>query len=85
MKRCYNNGTNRDFGAVLPLNIPIKVVVSSAHLLFSDEAGSALAPGGLALQMSPSDPQLAPATSSHSWHFRSPGAKIIHIFTSSVR
>ena len=77
----YDNGRIRDFGAVVPLNQPLRVVAAGGRINLADQAGAVLSELGLAFQIKPEDfLVLAPLAARLSPMFRAPDAKMVHIW-----
>jgi hypothetical protein len=78
----YDNGRIRDYGAVVPINLPLTAVVSSSSVLLTDENGAAPSATGTPLQVAQPDPTVPswfpPSLASM---FPRPTAKVVHFYT----
>jgi hypothetical protein len=81
----YDSGRVRDWGAVVPVNLPMSVTVNSSKLRLRHQSGAAPDPQGIPFQILPSDiPDEASVAASHGFHFRPPDAKIIHLYAAGL-
>jgi len=78
----YDNSRIRDYGAVVPINVPLTAFVSSSTVLLTDQSRAPPNPAGMAVKVT------APDLTQPSWFppslssmFPRPTAKIIHFYT----
>ncbi len=78
----FDDGRVRDYGAVVPMNVPLTAFVSSPVVLLVDKSGAAPNPVGMALVVTPPDPAepswLPPRATSM---FPRPTATMLHFYT----
>ena len=80
----YDTGRIRDFGSLVPMNVPLKVVVTSTSLHVADLDGAELVPQGISFQVTAADFTLPTLLSrGFSSMFRSPDAKVLHVRATS--
>lgn len=82
----YADGLVRDYGTVVPTNVPMSVTVSSATLVLADTTGATLTATPITFQALATDvgvaaTPLAPFASM----FPPPDAKIIHVYATALR
>jgi hypothetical protein len=82
----YDNGRVRDYGGILPLNVALRVTVSSSRVMLSDQTGAALTPQGVPFQISASDFQYSgPVMPGFRRMFPPPDAKVVRIYVVGLR
>jgi len=77
----YDNGRIRDFGMVVPINLPLRVSAGARKLTLVDHVGAELNPQGISFQATPPS---APSGTARGL-FPPPDATVIHVYTGSVR
>lgn len=80
----YDDGTVRDYGDLLPLNVPLTVTVGSVRAALVDQSGVVFSAQGKPFQITPADFQSSTVALGPTWNVRPPQAKMIHVFTSGI-
>ncbi len=76
----YSDAMIRDYGTVVPINIPMTVTVSSRTVALADSSGAAFGTSPTPFQVLPTDIEVTGASSSPITRmFPPPDAKIIHV------
>jgi hypothetical protein len=82
----YNGGRIRDYGAVLPMNVPFVVVVGSSIVALTDATGAAASPQGTSFQVTPQNVSTPPwFPPSLALMFPPPTAQMIHFYVSGPK
>jgi hypothetical protein len=76
----YDSGRIRDYGAVVPMDFPLNVVVASGSVVLSGDNGAAPSAQGIPFQVSTADVNAPPlASAALERMFPRPTAKIVHV------
>lgn len=81
----YSDGIVRDYGTVIPINVPMSVTISSGSLLLADKTGAQLSATAMPFQVLPTDIEvtgapLSPATRM----FPPPDARMVHVYVAGL-
>jgi hypothetical protein len=82
----YSDGIVRDYGTVVPINVPLSVTVSSNHVALADRNGTVLAPSPIFFEVLPTD--IASTEGRFSPLIRMfplPDTTIIHVYTTGLK
>jgi hypothetical protein len=81
----YGDGLVRDYGTVVPTNVPMSVTISSATVVLADGTGTALAPTAVTFEALQGDLGFAPgAPSQFASMFPPQDAKMIHVYATAL-
>ena len=82
----YSDGKIRDYGTVVPINIPMSVTVSSRTVALAGSSGSAFGTAPTPFQVLPADIEVTGAPLSPTTRmFPPPDAKIIHVYATGLK
>ncbi len=82
----YSDGKIRDYGTVVPINIPMSVTVSSRTVALAGSSGSAFGTSPTPFQVLPADIEVTGAPLSPTTRmFPPPDAKIIHVYATGLK
>jgi hypothetical protein len=82
----YEDGLVRDYGTVVPADVPMNLTISSATVVLADATGTALAPTAVTFEALQGDLGFAPgAPSQFASMFPPPDAKMIHVYATALR
>ena len=82
----YSDGNVRDYGTVVPINIPMSVTITSNAVALADSTGAPLSRSAMPLQVFPTDIEVTGAPPSPVTRMFPPSdAKMIHVYTTGLR
>jgi hypothetical protein len=82
----YSDGIVRDYGTVVPINVPLSVAVSSRNVALAGSGGTAVPTSPMPFKVLPTDIEVTGAPlSSATRMFPPPDAKIIHVYATGLK
>lgn len=82
----YSDGNVRDYGTVVPIDVPMSITISSNTVALVDNTSAPLSTVAVPFQVLPTDIEVAGVpTSPVTRMFAPPDAKMIHVYTAGLR
>lgn len=81
----YSDGMVRDYGTLIPINVPMSATVSSNTLSLADKTGAPLTASAMPFQVLPTDIVVTGAPPSPATRmFPPPDAKMVHVYATGL-
>ncbi len=82
----FSDSLVRDYGTVIPINVPMSVTVTSNTLSLADNTGAPLSAAAAPFQALPTDIEVAGEPLSPACRmFPPPDARMVHVYTTGLR